>query len=86
MTKQVHKPSSILHSAIPDGRTWSKLGEHEEHKERGEQGKDGKHQPDKKISSYVSKHSVSDSKHSCWQSYDSKHFILRFLCQQSKKS
>ena len=27
----------LLHPAIPDGRTWSKFGEH---------GKDGKHQPD----------------------------------------
>ena len=30
----------LLHPAIPDGRTWSKFGEH------GEHGKDGKHQPD----------------------------------------
>ena len=30
----------LFHPAIPDGRTWSKLGEH------GEHGKDGKHQPD----------------------------------------
>ena len=30
----------LFHPAIPDGRTWSKFGEH------GEHGKDGKHQPD----------------------------------------
>ena len=39
-----------LHLAIPDGRAWSKLGEHGEH---GEHGKNGKHQPD-----YVKKHSI----------------------------
>ena len=33
----------LFHPAIPDGRTWSKFGEHGQH---GEHGKDGKHQPD----------------------------------------
>ena len=32
----------LLHPAIPDGRTWSKLGEHGEHGKRGEHGKCGK--------------------------------------------
>ena len=69
----------LLHPAIPDGRTWSKLGEHEEQRERGEHGKDGKHQPDDiKHSFYYSKHSICDSKHSA--SKRSKPFILRFLC------
>ena len=67
---------------IPDGRTWSKLVEHEEHgghREHGEHGKDGKHQPDDiKHSFYYSKHSICDSKHSA--SKRSKPFILRFLC------
>ena len=31
----------LFHTAIPEGRTWSKLGEHEEHR----QYKGGKHQP-----------------------------------------
>ena len=36
----------LLHPAIADGRTWSKLGEHREHGEHGEHGEDGKHRPD----------------------------------------
>ena len=44
----------LFHLAIPDGRTWSKLGQH------GEHGKDGKHQPQDL------KHSIYDSKHSFW--------------------
>ena len=36
----------MLHPAIPDGITWSKLEERGEQRERGEHGKDGKHQPD----------------------------------------
>ena len=64
---------------IPDGRTWSKLGEHEEHgghREHGEHGKDGKHQLDNL------KESIFDSKHSFWKP---KHFILRILCRWSKR-
>ena len=75
---------------IPDGRTWSKLGEHEEHgghREHGEHGKDGKHQPDDlKNSTNNSKHFICDSKHLFWQSDDSKHFILQLLWRQSNKS
>ena len=47
---------------ILDGRTWSKLGEHEEHgghREHGEHGKDGKHQlDDLKLSTYDSKRHI----------------------------
>ena len=35
----------IVHSAIPDGRTWSNLGKPGEHEEHIEHGKDG-NQPD----------------------------------------
>ena len=74
---------------IPDGRTWSKLGEHEEHgghREHGEHGKDGKHQPDDlKHSTNNSKHFICDSKHLFWQSDDS-NTILQLLWQQSNKS
>ena len=46
----------LVNPSIPDGRTWTKLGEH------GEHGKDGKHQPaDLKYSIYDSKHSVTQS-------------------------
>ena len=41
----------MLHPAIPDGRTWIKLGEHEEQRERGEHGNDEKHQLDDLIPS-----------------------------------
>ena len=69
-----------LYPAIPDGRTWSKLGKHGEQRERGEHGKDGKHQPDGlKDSIFDSKYSNCDSKHFFWQSDDSKHFTLRLL-------
>ena len=66
---------------IPDGRTWSKLGEHEEHgghREHGEHGKDGKHQPDDM------KHSISESKHSYCQPNDSKHSGLQHLWRRLK--
>ena len=36
----------LFHPVIPDGRTWSRLGEHWVHRVHGEHGKDGKHQPD----------------------------------------
>ena len=66
----------LLHPVILDGRTWSKLEEHQpeqgEHTERREDGKDGKHQPDD---------SNHDSTHTIW---DSKHFILRLSCRQLK--
>ena len=66
----------LLHPAILDGRTWSKLEEHQpehtEHTERREDGKGGKHQPDD---------SIHDSKHTIC---DSKHFILRLSCRQLK--
>ena len=35
-------PYKLFHPAIPDGRTWSKLGEHGEHGEHGKHGKDSK--------------------------------------------
>ena len=74
-----------LYPAIPDGRTWSNFGEHGEQRERGEHGKDGKHQQDGlKDSIFDSKYSNCDSKHFFWQSDDSKNFILRQLCRQSK--
>ena len=64
----------MCHPAIPDGRTWSRLGEHGEH---GENGKDGKHQPDNlKHSFYYSKHSICDSKHSICQQDDLENLIL----------
>ena len=66
----------LLHPAILDGRTWSKLEEHQpehtEHTERREDGKGGKHQPDD---------SIHDSKHTIC---DSKHFILLLSCRQLK--
>ena len=74
---------------IPYERTWSKLGEHEEHeghREHGEQGKDGKHQPDDlKNLIHVSKHSISESKHSYCQPNDSKHSSLQYLWRRLKK-
>ena len=70
----------IAPSCHPDGRTWSKLGEHGEHGEYGKHGKDGKHQPDDlKQSIYYSKHPICDSKHSICQQDDSKHTSLRNL-------
>ena len=64
----------LWNPAIPDGKTWSKFGEH------GEHGKDGKHQPDDlKQSIYYSKHPICDSKHSICQQDDSKHSSLRNL-------
>ena len=73
---------------IPDGRTWSKLGEHEEHgghREHGEHGKDGKHQPDD-LKQLIpdSKHSISESKHSYCQPNDSKHSSLQYLWRRLK--
>ena len=47
LTTELH---NLCHPAIPDRRTWSKLGEHREH---GEHGQDGKLQKD-------------DIKHSLW--------------------
>ena len=56
-----------VHPSIPDGRTWTKLGDH------GEHGKDGKHQTDDlKHSIYDSKHTFCDSKHSICQVDDLK--------------
>ena len=66
---------------IPDGRTLSKLGEHEEHgghREHGEHGKDGKHQPDDL------KQLIPDSKHSYCQPNDSKHSSLQYLWRRLK--
>ena len=64
---------------IPDGRTWSKLGEHEEH------GGHREHQPDDlKNLIHVSKHTISESKHSYCQPNDSKHSSLQHLWRQLK--
>ena len=73
---------------IPDGRTLSKLGEHEEHgghREHGEHGKDGKHQPDD-LKQLIpdSKHSIFESKHSYCQPKDSKHSSLQYLWRRLK--
>ena len=70
------------------GRTWSKLGEHEEHgghREHGEHGKVGKHQPDD-LKQLIpdSKHSIFESKHSYCQPKDSKHSSLQYLWRRLK--
>ena len=54
----------LCHPAIPDRRTWSKLGEHREH---GEHGKDGKLQKDdiKQLNTlFMIQNTVFNSKHS----------------------
>ena len=74
----------MFHPAIPDGKTWSELGEHGEH---GEHGKDGKYQRDD-LKHYIcdSKHSICDSNHSICQPDDSHHSILRYLWRRLKIS
>ena len=80
ISQKTLKDTKLLHPAILDGRTWSKLGEHREHGEHGGHGKDGKHQPDDlRYSIYDSKHSIYDSRHAFCQPDPSKHANIRHL-------